>query len=213
VADCSVKNGEVVVVGDATRPDDCTLEQGAKLRFLLKPEEAGEQHGAVSPPSVMLPPASAPPPTEARPKMDPTTPVPAPTAAPATPASPVVAEPAALAQEAHTEQPSSPSAPTPAELGTLVEQGGGGMTGIMLAVIAVAGGGAAWKFYSQRSEQQHELAKEKLKMESAAQGLGGAQPPPCQAANTAIEQKLSALNQRVEAAEAPVAIWRTNDLD
>lgn len=79
------------------------------------------------------------------------------------------------------------------------------MTGLMLAVIAVAGGGAAWKFYSQRSEQNHELAKEKLKMEAQAAGLNGAQPPPCQAANVALEQKITALTQRVEAAEARAA--------
>jgi hypothetical protein len=79
------------------------------------------------------------------------------------------------------------------------------MTGLMLAVVAVAGGGAAWKFYSQRSEQNHELAKEKLKMDAQAAGLTGAQPPPCQAATVTLEQKITALNTRLEAAEAKVA--------
>lgn len=120
-------------------------------------------------------------------------PVVAPTPEPVAAPTPPVVE-----TKAHTEQP---AAPTASDLGALAQQGGGGMTGIMLALIAVAGGGAAWKFYSQRSEQQHELAKEKLKMEQAAQGLNGVQPPPCQAANTAIEQRLAALTARVEAAE------------
>jgi hypothetical protein len=79
------------------------------------------------------------------------------------------------------------------------------MIGLALALVAVAGGGAAWKFYAQRSEQAHELAKEKLKMDAQAQGLNGAQPPPCQAANVALEQKLTALTARVEAAEAKAA--------
>jgi predicted nucleic acid-binding Zn-ribbon protein len=76
------------------------------------------------------------------------------------------------------------------------------MAGVILAIVAVAGGGAAWKFYSQRSEQNHELAKEKMKMEAQAAGLNGAQPPPCQTATTALEQKISALNTRIDAAEA-----------
>jgi hypothetical protein len=84
----------------------------------------------------------------------------------------------------------------------LVDAGGGGAVGLAAALLAVAGGGAAWKFYSQRSEQQHALALERLKMEQAAQGLNGVQPPPCQAANLALEQKVAALVARVEAAEA-----------
>lgn len=96
----------------------------------------------------------------------------------------------------------APAAPTPQDVAGLVDAGGGGAVGIAAALIAVAGGGAAWKFYSQRSEQAHELAKERLKMEQAAAGLNGAQPPPCQAANVALEQKLAALTARVEAAEA-----------
>lgn len=137
-------------------------------------------------------PAPAPPVPEV-----PVEPIPAP--APVVPAAPV--EPATLTA---TTAP-APVAPTASDLGALAQQGGGGMTGIVLAVIAVAGGGAAMKFYSQRSEQSHELAKEKLKMEQAAQGLNGVQPPPCQAANTAIEQRLAALTARVEAAEAKAA--------
>ena len=42
-------------------------------------------------------------------------------------------------------------------------------------------------------------------MESAAQGLNGAQPPPCAAANVALEQKVAALTARVDAAEARAA--------
>ena len=125
----------------------------------------------------------------------------APAAAPTIPATEAPAAVAAPAELTATTAP-APAAPTPADIASLAQQGGGGMTGIILAIIAVAGGGAAWKFYSQRSEQQHELAKEKLKMEQAAQGLNGAQPPPCQAANTVLEQKLAALTARVDAAEA-----------
>jgi hypothetical protein len=98
-----------------------------------------------------------------------------------------------------------PDAPSPQEIAGVVEQSGGGAVGLVAALLAVVGGGAAWRFYSQRSEQAHELAKERLKMESAAQGLSGAQPPPCQAATVAAEQKIAALSARIEAAEARVA--------
>ena len=115
-------------------------------------------------------------------------------------AAPVLA-PAAPVALTETKAP-APAAPTPQDVAGLVDAGGGGAVGLAAALLAVAGGGAAWKFYSQRSEQAHELAKERLKMEQTAQGLNGAQPPPCQAANAALEQRVAALVARVEAAEA-----------
>ena len=96
-------------------------------------------------------------------------------------------------------------APTPQDVAGVVQASGGGFVGLAAALLAVAGGGAAWRFYSQRSEQAHELAKERLKMESAAQGLNGAQPPPCAAANASLEQKVASLTARVDAAEARAA--------
>jgi uncharacterized protein HemX len=163
-------------LGDSATP--CAVEPGAVLHFAFDtPKE--------KPVDPVAPAAAAPV-----------------AAAPAAPAAPVppptVADPATLTA---TTAP-APQAPTPADLGALAQQGGGGMVGVVLAIVAVAGGGAAWKFYSQRSEQAHELAKEKMKMEAQAAGLNGAQPPPCQAANVALEQKVTALTARVEAAEA-----------
>ena len=189
---CAVKPGEVVVVGQDSRVADCTVEQGAKLRFLLEPEEAKEpSRGVTEPPTVSPPPTPAPIPKRTR--MDPVVPTPSVAEPVAAPTPPVVET------TARTEQP---AAPTPGDLGALAQQGGGGMTGVILAIVAVVGGGAAWKFYSQRSEQQYELAKEKMKMDAAAQGMNGAQPPPCQAATTTLEQKIAALNTRIDAAEA-----------
>lgn len=161
-----------------TRLDDsatpCAVEPGAVLHFAFGPKEM---------------------------PVEPTAPV---VAAPvaAAPVAPVAAAPVADPATLTATTAPAPAAPTPADLGALAQQGGGGMVGVVLAIVAVAGGGAAWRFYSQRSEQAHELAKEKLKMEAQAAGLNGAQPPPCATANAALEQRIAALTARVEAAEA-----------
>ena len=175
---CTLLSGEVVAASTARA--DCTPAPGAVIRF--------------SDDVVLVPPA--PPPVFPLSKVSP---VPAPVPAPV----PVEAVPAPAPVETLTATTApAPAAPTPQDVAGLVDAGGGGAVGIAAALIAVAGGGAAWKFYSQRSEQAHELAKEKLKMEQAAAGLNGAQPPPCATANAALEQKLAALTARVEAAEA-----------
>ena len=69
---------------------------------------------------------------------------------------------------------------------------------IMLAVllIMVLGGGAGWKFWTQYSQQKHEQALERLKLERDMAGHGGASPPPCQTAHAEIERKLAALDKR-----------------
>jgi uncharacterized protein HemX len=172
MADCTTR------LGDSADP--CDVEPGAVLHFVFDP-----------------------------PKEIPVEPVPPVAAAPvaAAPTLPVVQDFPALTAPVDpstltaTTAP-APAAPSPADIGALAQQGGGGVIGVVLAVVAVVGGGAAWKFYSQRSEQQYELAKEKMRMDAQAQGLNGAQPPPCQAATLAAEQKIAALTARVEAAEA-----------
>ena len=131
-------------------------------------------------------------------------PVPEPVPTPV--AAPVAEAPAAPAPETLTATTAlPPAAPTPQDVAGVVQASGGGAIGLAAALLAVVGGGAAWRFYSQRSEQAHELAKERLKMEQAAQGLNGAQPPPCAAANASLEQKVAALTARVDAAEARAA--------
>lgn len=78
---------------------------------------------------------------------------------------------------------------------------GGGSTGLILAVIAVVGGGAAWKTYQKFSEQKHEQAMKRLDLEAKAQGLSGAQPPPCQVKQVEVDAKLAAFETRIAATE------------
>lgn len=83
----------------------------------------------------------------------------------------------------------------------ITSTGGGGTIAVILALVAVVGGGAAWKFYQKFSEQKHEQAMKKLEIEAQAQGLNGVQPPPCQAANAAIEAKIVAIEGKIASVE------------
>lgn len=76
---------------------------------------------------------------------------------------------------------------------------------IILAVVAVLGGRQGWKFYSERSAQKHELEMKKLELQAQVQGLGGAQPPPCQARDVDQDQRISKLGDRVDEDEKRIA--------
>lgn len=83
----------------------------------------------------------------------------------------------------------------------LTSTGGGGGVAIILAILAVVGGGAGWKFYQKFAEQKHEQEMKKLELQAQAQGLNGAQPPPCQAANAVLEAKLVAIEGKITSVE------------
>lgn len=96
---------------------------------------------------------------------------------------------------AHEAQP----APTPSasELGQLAESAGDNpLLALGLAAIAVLGGGSAWKLWTKRSEQSHELAMKRLELDAATMN-GTAQPPPCQAKQAEVDAKLAAFEARL----------------
>ena len=73
---------------------------------------------------------------------------------------------------------------------------------MVLAAMAVFGGGAAMKFYKQWAEQRHEEKMEKIKMESKGQDKS---PGQCQAVHaqltaqlTEVKAKVSALDSRID---------------
>jgi len=72
---------------------------------------------------------------------------------------------------------------------------------VILAAIAVLGGKKAWDYYSERSQQRHALAVKELELKAQAQGLNGAQPPPCQAATLKLEAEITDLKGRLGAVE------------
>lgn len=98
-----------------------------------------------------------------------------------------------------------PAAPSPAELVNVAKDGAdGGLIGIALAVVAVLGGGAAWKFYGQSSKQRTELAREQAAQAhelamaelNARMNAPTTSPPPCVAAHASLEARISAVEAK-----------------
>lgn len=79
------------------------------------------------------------------------------------------------------------------------------MVMLALAGIAVLGGSAGWKHWNKLSEQKHEQKMKELEMQAQAQGMNGAQPPPCVAANLKLEAELKALQGQVAENAAKMA--------
>jgi hypothetical protein len=103
---------------------------------------------------------------------------------------------------AHEAQAATPS---PEEIVTIAKGAeDGGMIGVVLAVVAVLGGGAGWKFYSQHSKQKAELAAKsadqahELAMAELNAKMQGptTSPPQCVAAHTSLEARIAAVEAK-----------------
>ena len=88
-----------------------------------------------------------------------------------------------------------------------------GTLGLLLAIIAVVGGGAAWKFYTQYSEQKHEQKMKQMDLQAKANGLAGAQPPPCQTANAKIQAELKEMKAKLANVDKKLALTADFDAD
>ena len=86
---------------------------------------------------------------------------------------------------------------TPESLGQLAANNTDPTLTLLLALLAVMGGGAAWKFYSQYSEQKHDQKMKQLELEAKSKGLSGAQPPPCQVANAKLEMEVKEIKTKL----------------
>lgn len=91
--------------------------------------------------------------------------------------------------------------------------GGDSSVSLLLAMMAVVGGGAAWKFYTQYSEQKHEQKMKQLELDAQAAGLAGAQPPPCQAAKVKLEAELQEVKAKFEGLDRKLAFTADFDAD
>ena len=109
-------------------------------------------------------------------------------------------------------QPSSPV--TPESLGQLAAADTADPTlTLLLALLAVLGGGAAWKFYTQYSEQKHDQKMKEMEINAKAQGMAGAQPPPCQAANAKLEAELKHLKGKLADVDKKLSFSADFDCD
>lgn len=129
--------------------------------------------------------------------MDPAAlPAPAPEAPVAAPEAPAAAPAPAPEPVAQTLVPDPTTAAS--ELQGLVGAAGGDSTlALGLAAIAVLGGGAAWKFYSQQTKQSHELKMKELELKSQTPSQS---PPPCILKHGELEAKLAAVEAKADAA-------------
>lgn len=93
---------------------------------------------------------------------------------------------------------------TPDEIVKVAQGEDDGMIGVVLALVAVLGGGAAWRFYSQHSkqkavlaekqaEQAHELAMRRLDVEAQTANVS---PPTCLAKHAEIEARIAAIESK-----------------
>lgn len=103
--------------------------------------------------------------------------------------------------------PHEPAAPTELHASTQVAEpnavpdlsqiqglaGGNPIVTVILALIVVGGGTAGWKFWNQKSKQNHELELQKLEIQKDMAGLNGVQPPPCQAASVKTQADIESI--------------------
>jgi hypothetical protein len=110
---------------------------------------------------------------------------------------------------AHEAQAATPS---PEEIVTIAQGAqDGGMIGVVLALVAVLGGGAGWKFYSQSSKQKADLATKQAELAhdlamaeiNAKMQAPTVSPPPCVAAHTSLEARIAAVEAKASRMTLP----------
>jgi len=155
-------------------------EEGSAFRFHYNSEEAPMPEVEPAAPVIAEPSPSLAAPIEAA----------APVEAPVAPVAPAPAAPVA---EAQTLAPDPTTAAS--ELQGLVGAAGGDSTlAIVLALVAVLGGGAAWKFYNQKSAQTHEVKMKELELKAQQPSQS---PPPCIVKHGELDAKLAAVEGKV----------------
>ncbi len=110
---------------------------------------------------------------------------------------------------AHEAQAATPSPDELVKLAQGAEEGG--MIGVVLALVAVLGGGAGWKFYSQSSKQKADLATKQAELAhdlamaeiNAKMQVPTVSPPPCVAAHTSLEARIAAVEAKASRMTLP----------
>jgi hypothetical protein len=114
--------------------------------------------------------------------------------APAAPLAEAAAPPAApVATEAQTVVPDPTTAASELQ-GLVGAAGGDSMMALVLVAAAVLGGGAAWKFYNQKSAQTHEFKMKELEVKSQQPSQS---PPPCIVKHGELDAKVAAMEGKL----------------
>lgn len=181
---CVIKSGEVALLtrdgildprGQLWKPLDCRFEGSSTLRFHYNEEPADEDQPMSS--EIATPEAPTSETVEA------------------------VQEPAVVMQEPLTE--ASAGVSTASELADVsgaadaaAKLGGdyAPLVGLALAAMAILGGGKAWAFYKERSEQKHALEMAKLKMQAQDPNM---RPQPCKQAQAQLDEKLESIERKI----------------
>jgi hypothetical protein len=101
-----------------------------------------------------------------------------------------------------------------AEVKSLIPAGGdANLVTVALAVVGVAGGGAAWKFYQSHSKNKHEEAMKKLEIEQQRSEKQDDQHKACDASRMALEAKVAALSAQIEKTTSTGSSFDLGDFD
>lgn len=203
--DCHFKKGDVILLSDKetvkkVSSPDCLIEEGVIFRFFYDEAKNIEEIKKVEAGHIKS--------SKEKLKMDDVSQEPQ--------EQPTAIQQVEQAQPNSIEQPEQLSATTTqSEMPFDVNQAlsttnNNNAIGIILAIVAILGGGAAWKFYQKFSEQKHEQAMKKLEIEAQSQGLNGAQPPPCQTANAAIQARLTEIETKIAMIDKKTSSFSAN---
>jgi hypothetical protein len=219
MSDCLLTDGSVslLVKEELLHQEDwkddwesCSLQPGAVLRIPLDPDEINriveEREAPLEEPQEPLDQE----PTQPAPLLEePVSEVEVEAPAATSPIEQPVEQPVEPPQEllAYEEVPSDPTGGLVGELNSLAETTGADPTlTIALAAIAVLGGGTAWKFYRQFSEQKHEQKMEQMKLEAKAKGMEGQSPGPCQTVHAQLKAEVEELRSKVDKVDRRTAV-------
>jgi hypothetical protein len=102
-----------------------------------------------------------------------------------------------------------PAAPSADDLSRIAAHAGGGATGILMALIAVVGGGGAvWKYLQGRNKQRHEERMKELELQADNQRRDDEKHGECKTARDALVARIESMEQQGRLAEQTLSNLR-----
>lgn len=101
-----------------------------------------------------------------------------------------------------TEQPAGPDMATQDVQKIMEQAGGANGYAVLLSLVAVAGGGAGWKFYQSFAKQRHEQKMKQLEIDQAKVDKQDDSHKQCEAQRMALSAQVESLSAKVGELEA-----------